>query len=62
MENEPTVRLDPDRLKRERADVDLGADHETDHHHLDREPGHGPRGEADDSLAQPSAGATPPAR
>ena len=62
MNDEPIVRLDPERLKRERGEVDLGAPEETGHDHVDREAGAAPRDRLYDPTSQPTAGATPPAR
>ena len=62
MSEQPVVRLDPDALKTERHDVDLGTEAEAQgHDHVDREPGRAPdAGSA--PLTQPTSGATPPAR
>jgi hypothetical protein len=62
MQNEPTGRLDPERLKHERTEVDLGTDQETEHNLVDREAGRPPQGASDDPTAHPTAGVTPPAR
>jgi hypothetical protein len=59
VEDKATVRLDPDRLKSERHDADLG-DEETNHNLIGREPGRPPA--AGELLEQPTGGASPPAR
>jgi hypothetical protein len=53
-------RLDPERLKEERHNVDFGTIEETGHDHLDREPGKAPKD--DQSLREPTSGPIPPAR
>jgi hypothetical protein len=60
MSNQPP-RLDPERLKSERHDVDLGTDQETEHDHVGREAGRAPA-EDTDLLKQPTSGISPPAR
>jgi hypothetical protein len=59
MDEQPKIRLDPERLKTERHDVDLGEE-ETGHDHLGRDAGRPPQ--KGDHLAQPIAGSSPPAR
>ena len=56
---QPLITLDPSKLKSERGAVDLGPDEETGFDKLTRD--RQTKGE-DGSLAQPTGGATPPAR
>ena len=61
MNDQPIGKIDPQRLKEERHDVDFGTSEETGHDHISREQGRGPR-DKDDPVARPTGGATPPAR
>ncbi len=62
MSDQPVLRLNPDALKTERHDVDLGSEAENDgHSHVGREPGKAP-GDNAKELSQPTSGAIPPAR
>ena len=60
--SEPTTipPIDPERLKVERGNVDLGSDEETHHDHIGREQGRPPADSP--SIEQPTSGVTPPAR
>ena len=61
MDDRPRPSLDPDRLKEERHDVDLGTEEEAaGHDHLTRQPGHAP--DDTDASANPTSGPIPPAR
>jgi hypothetical protein len=60
--NDPLTKLDPEKLKRERADVDLGASEETEHlRHEDVAESSVVPG-SDNPVHQPTSGVTPPAR
>jgi hypothetical protein len=61
MTNQPLGKLDPDKLKAERTEVDFGTDEETGHDHVGRNKGR-PPADTDDPVAQPTSGAIPPAR
>jgi hypothetical protein len=61
MKERPILRIDPERLKAERRDVDLGSAGETDHNHVGHESGRAPADDAD-PMQQPTNGSTPPAR
>jgi hypothetical protein len=62
MSDQPVPRLNPDALKTERHDADLGTEAENDeHNHVGREPGRAPSDNAKE-LSQPTSGAIPPAR
>ena len=52
--------FDPERLRRERTEADLGANAETEHGHADHAESSGER--ALDAAHEPTSGATPPAR
>ena len=57
MSEKPLPKLDPERLKEERKDVDLGARDETDFGSAQN-----PSGDAAQAAVKPAAGATPPPR
>jgi hypothetical protein len=60
MSEQPMPRLNPDALKNERHDADLGTEAENEGHDLiGREPGRAPEDAKDDVVP---TGATPPAR
>jgi len=59
MEQQPIPRLDPEKLKVERHDADLGATAETGHGKMASD---GPDGDSVPSMPEPTSGATPPAR
>jgi hypothetical protein len=61
MTDQPLGRLDPEKLKEERSQVDFGTTEETGHDHITRDQGRAP-GDSDDPVTQPTGGATPPAR
>ena len=61
MDDRPLGKLDPEKLKAERTEVDFGTDMETGHDHIGREKGRAP-GDGRGPVAHPTAGVTPPAR
>jgi hypothetical protein len=54
--------LDPEKLKRERSDVDFGTTEETQHGSHDAAPDAQAVPGSDDPVHQPTSGVTPPAR
>jgi hypothetical protein len=58
MSTRPVPKLDPERLKKERRDVDLGNE-ETQHDDINREAG---KADPDAPLRRPTTGMTPPPR